>query len=63
MKRSIHRRLAVLGVLLSTQLLSACIILPRPYLPRPFVPHVVIVEPGHAGSPHGGHHGRRGYGR
>ena len=58
MKRtSINRRsLAVLGVLLSSQLLSACIILPRPYLPR-----VVVVEPGHPGAPHGEYRDRRGY--
>ena len=59
MKRSINRRsLALLGVLLSSQLLSACIILPRPYLPR-----VVVVEPGHPGGPHGEYRDRRGYRR
>lgn len=59
MKRFInHRTLAVLGLLLSSQLLSACIILPRPYLPR-----LVVVEPGHPGAPHGEYHDRRGYRR
>ena len=54
-----HRRLAILGVLLGSQMLGGCIILPRPYLPRPFVPHVVIVEPGQGEQPHE----RRGYRR
>ena len=59
MKRFINRRsLAVLVVLLSSQWLSACIILPRPYLPR-----LVVVEPGHPGAPHGEYHDRRGYRR
>lgn len=59
MKRSINRRsLAVLGVLLSSQLLSACIILPRPYLPR-----VVVVEPGHPGAAYGGNRDRGVYPR
>ena len=56
MKRYLNRRsLAVVGVLLSSQLLSACIILPRPYLPR-----VVVVEPGHPGAPQGEYRDRRG---
>jgi hypothetical protein len=55
MKAYINRRsLALLGVLLASQLLSACIILPRPYIPR-----VVVVEPGHHGAPQGGYHDRR----
>ncbi len=45
MKAYFNRRsLAVIGVLLASQLLSACIILPRPYLPR-----AVVIEPGHPG--------------
>ena len=58
MKACFNRRsLALLGVLLSSQLLSACIILPRPYIPR-----VVVVEPGH-GGPHGEYRDRRQWGR
>jgi hypothetical protein len=48
-----RRRLALLVVLLSSQLLGACIILPRPYIPR-----VVVAEPGHGGY-HGEDRGRR----
>lgn len=54
MKAYINRRsLTLLGMLLASQLLSACIILPRPYIPR-----VVVVEPGQHGAPHGGYHHR-----
>ena len=54
MKPYINRRsLALLGVLLTSQLLSACIILPRPYIPR------VVVEPGHQGPSHGEYRDRR----
>jgi hypothetical protein len=57
MKGYINRRsLALLGMLLSSQLLSACIILPRPYIPR-----VVVVEPGHGGQ-HGEYRDRRDWG-
>ena len=56
MKTYINRRsLALVGVLLASQLLSACIILPRPYLPR-----VVVVEPGQPGPGHGDYGDRRG---
>lgn len=55
MKAYINRRtLALLGVLLCSQLLSACIIVPRPYIPR-----VVVVEPGHHGGPHGDYRDRQ----
>ncbi len=57
MKTRVNRRsLALLGALLASQLLSACIILPRPYIPR-----VVVVEPGHPGAAHGEYRGRRGH--
>jgi hypothetical protein len=45
----------VIGMLLASQLLSACIILPRPYLPR-----AVVIEPGHPGHGHGEYRDRRG---
>jgi hypothetical protein len=56
MTRIFNRRsVSIVGVLLGTQLLSACIILPRPYLPRPYLPHeravIIVPAPGH-------HHGR-----
>ncbi len=57
MKAYINRRsLALLGVVLASQLLSACIILPRPYIPR-----AVVVEPGHPGAGQGEYRGRRGH--
>lgn len=38
MKRDLNRRrLALLGVLLASQMLSACIIIPRPFVPRVIV--------------------------
>ena len=44
MKRYLNRRtLALTCVVLASQGLSACIILPRPYLPRPFHHHPVVV--------------------
>ena len=58
MKRYLNRRsLALLGVLLASQLLSACIIVPRPYHRFP----VVVVEPGYNGPPPGAYPDRRGW--
>ena len=59
MKRYLNRRtLALAGVLLATQLLSACIILPRPFHPRlPFV--VIDGNAGHHGHADGAYRGRR----
>jgi hypothetical protein len=62
MKVSTCRRpLGLLAVLLASQLLSACVILPVPYFPR----RVMVVEPGpgHAGPPARDGYDRRGWGR
>lgn len=50
MKRDPNRRhLALLGVLLASQMLSACIIIPRPFVPRVIVVGAATVgsEPSH----------------
>lgn len=53
MKQYLNRRsLCVASMVLGSQLLSACIILPRPHLP---FPRAVVVVPGA-----GHHHDRRG---
>ena len=59
MKRYMNRRtLALVGVVLASQLLSACIILPRPFHPR--LPLVVIDgHIGHGDADHGAYRGRR----
>lgn len=59
MKRYLTRRtLALTGVLLATQLLSACIILPRPFHHRhPLV--VIDGNAGHDGYSQGAYRGRR----
>ena len=50
MKSYINRRsLALLSALLASQLLSACVIVPRPYHRH----RVVVVEPGYNGAPQG----------
>ena len=36
------RRAGLVGALLATQLLAACVVVPRPY----YRPHAVVVEPG-----------------
>jgi hypothetical protein len=45
-----NRRVALLGVLLATQLLSACVVVPRPY----YRPRAAAVEPqpGYGGWSH-----------
>lgn len=61
MRRLVNRRrLAVLGLLLATsQLLTACVVVPGPYhyRPRP----AVVVQPGYYPYPH--HHHPHGYWR
>jgi len=54
MKRYLNRRsVTIVGALLTSQLLSACIILPRPFLPHHRAV-VVVPAPGHS---HGGYRG------
>lgn len=50
MQRYFNRRIALLGVLLATQLLSACVVVPRPY----YRPRAAAVEPqpGYGGWSH-----------
>ncbi len=63
MKRYINRRsLGLLGVLLASQLLSACIIVPRPYHHRR---HVVQIDaqPGYQAPSQGAPYDRRDWGR
>ena len=50
MQRYLNRRIALLGVLLATQLLSACVVVPRPY----YRPRAAAVEPqpGYGGWSH-----------
>jgi hypothetical protein len=50
MQRYFNRRVALLGVLLATQLLSACVVVPRPY----YRPRAAAVEPqpGYGGWSH-----------
>ena len=50
MQRYLNRRIALLGVLLATQWLSACVVVPRPYYP----PRAAAVEPqpGYGGWSH-----------
>jgi hypothetical protein len=62
MKRYMNRRgLGLLGVLLASQLLSACIIVPRPYHRR----HVIVHDgqPGNQAPSHGGYRDGREWGR
>lgn len=63
MKRYMNRRsLGLLGVLLASQLLSACIIVPRPYHRH----HRVIgydTHPGHQAPSQGAPYDRRDWGR
>jgi hypothetical protein len=58
MRRFVNRRsLAVAGLLITTQLLTACVVVPAPYYrPR----GAVIVQPGYGGPYH--HHHYRGDG-
>jgi hypothetical protein len=50
MQRYFNRLVALLGVLLATQLLSACVVVPRPY----YRPRAAAVEPqpGYGGWSH-----------
>jgi hypothetical protein len=57
MQTSAKRRvIGVLGIVLASQLLTACVVLPVPHRSR-----AVVVHPGHAGPPahhHPRHHDR-----
>jgi hypothetical protein len=60
MKRYINRRsLALVGVLLASQLLSACVIVPQPYYRH----RMGVVEPGYNGAPQGEYRDRRNWDR
>lgn len=62
MKRYMNRRtMSLVAVLLASQMLSACIIIPRPFLPHRVI--VGVASPGYNGPPPGEYRGHRGWER
>lgn len=58
-KRSIFRAVGIGSVLLATQLLSACVVVPAPYHQRYYGPGVVEVHPAPPPPPYDGRYWHR----